>query len=90
MTLTVTNAGDAPGASPVSVSDVLPAGLVALVNDAGAGAGPNAASGAYPPITFNVNVSATAAPVLTNTPKYIARTGTYATTLTFTLSTTSP
>jgi peptidoglycan/xylan/chitin deacetylase (PgdA/CDA1 family) len=46
LTLTVSNAGDAPGPSPVSVSDVLPPGLVALVNDANAGAGPNAASGA--------------------------------------------
>src|SRR3954449_11160008 len=46
LTLTVTNAGDALGQSPVSVTDVLPAGLAALVNDANAGAGPNAASGA--------------------------------------------
>src|SRR3954469_24360673 len=46
LTLTVTNAGDALGQSPVSVTDVLPAGLAALVNDATAGAGPNAASGA--------------------------------------------
>src|SRR3954471_13575640 len=46
LTLTVTNAGDALGQSPVSVVDTLPAGLVALINDANAGAGPNAASGA--------------------------------------------
>src|SRR3954447_562609 len=45
LTLTVTNAGDASGPSPVSVVDTLPAGLVALVNDANAGAGANAASG---------------------------------------------
>src|SRR5262244_4016278 len=44
LTLTVTNAGDAP-ASSASVTDTLPAGLVALINDANAGAGPNAASG---------------------------------------------
>src|SRR3954453_1014756 len=46
LTLTVTNAGDALGQSPVSVTDVLPAGLAALVNDANAGAGPTGASGA--------------------------------------------
>src|SRR5262245_30187310 len=45
LTLTVTNAGDAP-ASSASVTDTLPTGLVALINDANAGAGPNAASGA--------------------------------------------
>jgi uncharacterized repeat protein (TIGR01451 family) len=43
LTLTVTNAGDAAGPSPVSVADTLPAGLAALVNDANAGAGPNPA-----------------------------------------------
>src|SRR3954471_23783207 len=36
LTLTVTNAGDASGPSPVSVVDTLPAALVALVNDANA------------------------------------------------------
>jgi uncharacterized repeat protein (TIGR01451 family) len=45
LTLTVTNAGDAPGATPVTVTDTLPTGLVALTNEANAGAGPNAASG---------------------------------------------
>src|SRR3954451_2885068 len=45
LTLTVSNAGDAAGPSPVSVSDTLPAGLVALVNGANAGAGANAATG---------------------------------------------
>src|SRR5262245_16256094 len=44
LTLTVTNAGDAPAASAPG-TDTLPAGLVALINDPTAGAGPNAASG---------------------------------------------
>ncbi|GAA4568808.1 polysaccharide deacetylase family protein [Planotetraspora kaengkrachanensis] len=43
--LTVTNSGDGPTQSAVTVSDVLPAGLSALVNNAGFGAGPVAASG---------------------------------------------
>src|SRR4051812_35308113 len=45
LTLTVSNAGDAAGPSPVSVSDPLPGGLVALNNAPTGGAGPTAAAG---------------------------------------------
>src|SRR3954447_13307701 len=44
--LTVTNAGaDPTDGSPVTVTETLPAGLSALVNNPGLGAGPTAASG---------------------------------------------
>jgi uncharacterized repeat protein (TIGR01451 family) len=47
LTLTVTNRGDGPtDGSAVTVTDTLPAGLAALVNNPGFGAGPVAASGA--------------------------------------------
>ena len=46
LTLRVSNAGADPTAGVVTVADALPAGLVALVNDAPSGAGPVAASGA--------------------------------------------
>ncbi len=46
LTLTVANAGPDPtDASTVTVTDTLPAGLSALINNPGAGAGPVAASG---------------------------------------------
>lgn len=45
LTLTVGNAGADPTSGTVTVSDPLPAGLVALINDAPSGAGPVAASG---------------------------------------------
>jgi peptidoglycan/xylan/chitin deacetylase (PgdA/CDA1 family) len=46
LTLTVANAGpDATDGSTVTVNDTLPAGLGALTNNPGAGAGPTAASG---------------------------------------------
>src|SRR3954453_17185622 len=45
LTFTVTNAGDALGQSPVSVTDVLPAGRAALVTAPNPGAPPKRASG---------------------------------------------
>jgi uncharacterized repeat protein (TIGR01451 family) len=46
LTLRVSNTGADPSAGDVTVTDALPTGLVALVNDAPSGAGPVAASGA--------------------------------------------
>src|SRR3954451_10689912 len=46
LTLRGSNAGGAPTVGVATVTDVLPAGLVALVNDAPSGSGPVAASGA--------------------------------------------
>src|SRR3954454_1311554 len=46
LSLTVTNAGaDPTDGSPVTVTEALPSGLSALVNNPGLGAGPTAASG---------------------------------------------
>src|SRR6476619_2133560 len=46
LTLTVSNRGPDPtDGSAVTVTDTLPAGLSALVNNPGVGAGPNSASG---------------------------------------------
>jgi uncharacterized protein (TIGR03437 family) len=77
-TITVTNAGAAATTGPVSVADLLPAGLTGT---AIAGTGWNcllptfscarsdalAASASYPPITVTVNVAANAPASLTNT-----------------------
>src|SRR3954470_12841556 len=75
---------DPVGGSTVTVTDTIPPGLTVTSIDAPGwtctGGGTRtcrrtdtlAPHASYPPITFNVNVSASAALVLTNTPKYIA------------------
>jgi uncharacterized repeat protein (TIGR01451 family) len=79
-TLTVSNIGSGPTSSPVTVSDSLPAGLMAT-SAAGAGwtcsiAGQDVscsrsdalpAGSSYPPVTLWVNVALTAPPSITNT-----------------------